>query len=180
MLYHLFDYLHKHYNLAGAGLFQYLTFRAAAAVILSLLLSLVVGEYVIKYLQKLQIGESIRDLGLEGQSQKKGTPTMGGIIIIACILIPSLLFCKLNNVYVILMLISTVWMGSIGFLDDYIKVFKKDKEGLKGRFKIIGQIGLGIIIATVLFFNKNVVVRMDPQAAIENKYEIVKQVTEID
>ena len=105
---------------------------------------------------------------------------MGGIIIIACILIPSLLFCKLNNVYVILMLISTVWMGSIGFLDDYIKVFKKDKEGLKGRFKIIGQIGLGIIIATVLFFNKNVVVRMDPQAAIENKYEIVKQVTEID
>ncbi len=180
MLYHLFDYLHKTYNLAGAGLFQYLTFRAAAAVILSLLLSLVVGEYVIKYLQRLQIGETVRDLGLEGQIQKKGTPTMGGIIIIACILIPSLLFCKLNNVYVILMLISTIWMGSIGFLDDYIKVFKKDKEGLKGRFKVIGQVGLGIIIGTVLFFNKNVVVRMDPQVASENKYEIVKRVTEID
>ena len=180
MLYHLFDYLQKHYDLAGAGLFQYLTFRAAAAVILSLLLSLIVGEYVIKYLQRLQIGESIRDLGLDGQSQKKGTPTMGGIIIIACILIPSLLFCKLNNVYVILMLISTIWMGAIGFLDDYIKVFKKDKEGLKGRFKIIGQIGLGIIIGTVLFFNKGVVVRMDPQAAKENKYEVVKTTTEVD
>ncbi len=180
MLYHLFDYLQKHYDFAGAGLFQYLTFRAAAAVILSLLLSLVVGEYVIKYLQKLQIGETVRDLGLEGQIQKKGTPTMGGIIIIACILIPSLLFCKLNNVYVILMLISTIWMGAIGFLDDYIKVFKKDKEGLKGRFKIIGQIGLGIIIGTVLFFNKSVVVRMDPQSARDNKYEIVKRVTEID
>ncbi len=180
MLYHLFDYLHKTYNFAGSGLFQYLTFRAAGAVILSLLLSLVVGEYVIKYLQRLQIGESIRDLGLDGQLQKKGTPTMGGIIIIACILIPSLLFCKLNNVYVILMLISTIWMGAIGFLDDYIKVFKKDKEGLKGRFKIIGQIGLGIIIGTVLFFNKNVVIRMNPEIAKKNKYEIVKRVTEID
>lgn len=180
MLYHLFDFLHKQYNLTGAGLFQYLTFRAAAAVILSLLLSLVVGEYIIKYLQKLQVGETVRDLGLEGQIQKKGTPTMGGIIIIACILIPSLLFCKLNNVYVILMLISTIWMGAIGFLDDYIKVFKKDKEGLKGRFKIVGQIGLGVVVGTVLFFNKNVVVRIDPQIAKENKYEIVKRVTEID
>ena len=180
MLYHLFDYLHRTYNLTGSGLFQYLTFRAAAAVILSLLLSLVVGEYLIKYLQKLQIGETVRDLGLEGQIQKKGTPTMGGIIIIACILIPSLLFCKLNNVYVILMLISTVWMGAIGFLDDYIKVFKKDKEGLKGRFKIIGQIGLGIIVGTVLFFNKTVVVRIEPEIAQQNKYEVVKTVTELD
>jgi phospho-N-acetylmuramoyl-pentapeptide-transferase len=179
MLYHLFDYLTKHYHITGGGLFQYITFRAAVAVILSLLISVVFGEYIIKYLQKLQIGETVRDLGLDGQAQKKGTPTMGGLIIIAAIVIPCLLLAKLNNVYIILMLISTLWMGLIGYLDDYIKVFKKDKAGLKGRYKIVGQVGLGLIIGLVLFFNKSVTLRVKPEIAAANKYEIVKTVTEI-
>jgi phospho-N-acetylmuramoyl-pentapeptide-transferase len=154
MLYHLFDFLHRKYDLVGAGLFQYLTFRAALAVILSLVISVVLGGRIIEKLRSLQIGETIRDLDLAGQAQKKGTPTMGGIIIIAAIMIPCLLLAKLNNVYILLMLASTLWMGAIGFIDDYIKVFKKNKEGLSGRFKIVGQVGFGLLLGCVLFFNK--------------------------
>ena len=178
MLYHLFDFLQRKYDLAGAGLFQYLTFRAALAVILSLVISVVLGDKIIARLRNLQIGETIRDLDLAGQAQKKGTPTMGGLIIIAAIMIPCLLLAKLNNVYILLMLASTMWMGAIGFADDYIKVFKKDKEGLKGRFKIVGQVGFGLILGCVLFFNQNVVVRMSPETAEENKYTVVKTVKE--
>lgn len=159
MLYPLFDFLEKHYNLAGAGLFQYISFRAGMAIVLSLLISITFGKYLIELLRKKQVGESIRDLGLEGQLEKKGTPTMGGIIIIMAIVLPTLLFARLDNVYVILLLVSTLWMGAIGFLDDYIKVFKKNKEGLRGHFKIVGQIGLGLIVGLTLYFNDNVVVR---------------------
>ena len=158
MLYYLFDWLNE-IGVPGAGVFQYITFRAALVLITSLLIATVFGKKMIYFLQKQQIGETIRDLGLEGQMQKKGTPTMGGIIIIASILIPILLFGDLKNVYVQLMIITTVWLGLIGFLDDYIKVFKKDKEGLKGKFKVIGQIGLGIIIGATFYFSQDVVIR---------------------
>jgi phospho-N-acetylmuramoyl-pentapeptide-transferase len=159
MLYYLFDYLDKQYDLMGAGVFKYISFRAGMAAFFSLLITIFFGKGLIDYLRKKQVGESIRDLGLEGQLQKKGTPTMGGLIIIAAILIPTLLFAKLDNVYVILLIIATVWMGLIGFIDDYIKVFKRDKEGLAGRFKIIGQVGLGLIVGFTLYFNDAVVVR---------------------
>lgn len=159
MLYYLFDYLDKQFNFPGAGLFQYITFRAFAAIFSSLIIGAVFGRKIINYLQKLQIGESIRDLGLEGQMQKRGTPTMGGFIILAALLIPVLLFCRLNNVYVILMITATIWTCGIGFIDDYIKVFKKDKAGLPGKFKIVGQIGLGLIVGLTMFFNSNVKVR---------------------
>jgi phospho-N-acetylmuramoyl-pentapeptide-transferase len=159
MLYYLFDYLDKQFDLIGAGVFQYISFRAGMAAFLSLLITITFGEQLINVLRKKQVGEEIRDLGLKGQLQKKGTPTMGGIIIIAAILVPTLLFAKLDNVYVILLIIATCWLGLIGFLDDYIKVFKKNKEGLAGRFKIIGQIGLGLIVGLTLQFNDNVVVR---------------------
>jgi len=149
MLYHIFKYLDE-LGFSGAGVFNYISFRAALAGISALLLSLIAGKRIIAYLQKLQIGETIRDLGLEGQMQKKGTPTMGGVIIILAIFIPTLLFAKLNNVYVIIMLVSTLWMGIIGGIDDYIKVFKKDKEGLKATSKLIGQLFLGIIIAATI------------------------------
>ncbi len=158
MLYYLFEYLEK-FDFPGAGMFQYISFRSGMAVIFSLLIGTIFGKQVIKKLQKKQIGEVVRDLNLEGQYEKKGTPTMGGLIIIASILIPTLLFGKLDNVYVILMIVSTIWLGTIGFLDDYIKVFKKNKEGLAGRFKIVGQIGLGLIVGLTLFFNDSVVVR---------------------
>ncbi|MFN9688352.1 MAG: phospho-N-acetylmuramoyl-pentapeptide-transferase, partial [Bacteroidota bacterium] len=150
----------------GAGLFQYITFRAGLAVIFSLLISLVFGGAIINYLRKLQIGESIRDLGLQGQIQKQGTPTMGGIIIILAILIPTLLVSRLDNIYILMMLIATIWMGVIGFIDDYIKVFKKDKQGLKGKFKIAGQIGLGLIIALMMLGSDEIVVRMDTEDAL--------------
>lgn len=164
MLYYLFDYLDKNYDLMGAGLFQYISFRAGAAAVLSLIITITFGKTLINYLRRKQVGEDIRDLGLEGQLQKKGTPTMGGLIIIAAILVPTLLFARIDNIYVVLLLITTIWLGLIGLLDDYIKVFKKDKEGLAGRFKIIGQVGLGIIVGLVLFFNKDVVVRqLKPQ-----------------
>lgn len=159
MLYYLFEYLHQHFNLPGAGVFQYISFRASLAVISSLVFSLFLGKKIIHYLLKKQVGETIRDLGLEGQNQKQGTPTMGGLIILAAILIPTLLFARLLNVYVILMVISTIWLGLIGFLDDYIKVFKKDKKGLAGKFKIFGQVGLGLIVGSTLYFNEHVVVR---------------------
>ncbi|GHV65106.1 phospho-N-acetylmuramoyl-pentapeptide-transferase [Bacteroidia bacterium] len=158
MLYHLFDYL-NHLNVPGAGMFQYITFRSGCAIILSLFISTVTGKKIIKALQKQQIGEDIRDLGLEGQMQKKGTPTMGGLIILLSILIPVILFARLDNVYICLMLITTVWLGLIGFFDDYIKVFRKHKEGLKGIFKVFGQVGLGLIVGLTLYLNDDVVVR---------------------
>ena len=159
MLYYLFDYLDREFNLIGAGVFQYISFRAGMAAFLSLLITITFGERLINVLRKKQVGEDIRDLGLTGQIQKKGTPTMGGIIIITAILVPTLLFAKLDNVYVVLLIISTCWLGMIGFIDDYIKVFRKNKEGLAGRFKIAGQIGLGLIVGLTLYFNSSVVIR---------------------
>jgi phospho-N-acetylmuramoyl-pentapeptide-transferase len=159
MLYYIFDYIEKNFDIPGAGLFQYISFRAGAAALLSLLITIIYGERLIHYLRKKQVGEEIRDLGLEGQIQKKGTPTMGGLIIIAAILVPTLLMARLDNVYVILLIATTVWLGFIGFLDDYIKVFKKNKEGLAGRFKIVGQITIGLIVGLTLYFNDHVVVR---------------------
>ncbi|MGB0980956.1 MAG: phospho-N-acetylmuramoyl-pentapeptide-transferase [Winogradskyella sp.] len=159
MLYYLFEYLEKNYQFPGASLFGFLTFRAAVTVIVSLLISTIFGKRIIKFLQKQQVGETIRDLGLDGQVEKAGTPTMGGIIIILATLIPVLLFAKLHNIYIILLIITTLWMGVIGFLDDYIKKFKNDKEGLKGRFKILGQVGLGIIVGATLFFHNDVTIK---------------------
>jgi len=157
MLYYLFQYLRDNFGLSGAGIFQYITFRAAMAIVLSLVITLVFGKSLINYLQKKQIGETVRDLGLEGEKAKRGTPTMGGLIIILGILVPTLLFARITNVYVIMMLLSTVWLGLVGFLDDYIKVFRKNKEGLSGKFKILGQVGLGIIIGFTMYYNSNVV-----------------------
>lgn len=159
MLYHLLETLEKYYDFPGSGLYKYLSFRAGMALILSLLISIVYGKRIIRLLQRKQIGETVRDLGLTGQSEKAGTPTMGGIIIILATLIPVLLLAKLDNVYVILLIITTIWMGTIGFIDDYIKTFRKNKEGLKGRFKVLGQIGLGIIVGATLYFNPNVTVK---------------------
>ena len=159
MLYYLFDYLEKQYDFLGAGVFQYISVRAGMATFLSLLIALVFGKKIIGYIQNKQIGESIRDLGLEGQMEKKGTPTMGGLMIILCIIVPTLLFAKLSNVYIVLLLLSTIWLGLIGFIDDYIKVFKKNKEGLQGKFKIIGQVSLGLIVGLTLLYNSSVVIR---------------------
>ncbi|MBE9603055.1 phospho-N-acetylmuramoyl-pentapeptide-transferase [Pedobacter sp. MC2016-24] len=159
MLYYLFEYLNQHYDFPGLRLFQYITFRTSLAIIISLIITTVYGRRIIDYLQKMQVGETVRNLGLEGQMQKQGTPTMGGIMILLGILVPTLLLANLTNVYVILMIITTVWMGAVGFLDDYIKVFKKNKEGLAGRFKIVGQVGLGLIIGYTMYFNPNIVVR---------------------
>ncbi|HEY4797699.1 MAG TPA: phospho-N-acetylmuramoyl-pentapeptide-transferase, partial [Bacteroidia bacterium] len=156
MLYYFFTYLHKYHDFPGAGVFQYISFRAAMAIITSLIISLIFGKRIIALLHRKQVGETIRDLGLAGEKQKQGTPTMGGLIILSAIVIPTLLFAKLNNVYIILMLVSTVWLGLIGFLDDYIKVFKKHKEGLAGKFKVMGQVGLGIIVGATLYFSKDV------------------------
>ncbi|MFD0991535.1 phospho-N-acetylmuramoyl-pentapeptide-transferase [Mariniflexile jejuense] len=164
MLYYLFDYLEKQFQIPGASLFGFITFRAALAMILSLLISTIYGKRIIRFLQKQQVGETIRDLGLEGQSEKAGTPTMGGIIIILATLIPVFLLAKLSNVYIVLLIVTTLWMGTIGFIDDYIKKFKKDKEGLKGRFKVLGQVGLGIIVGTTLYFS--------PYATIKEKLPI--------
>lgn len=160
MLYYLFQYLDRQFDFPGAGVFQYLSFRSLGAVITSLVIGAVFGRRIIDYLRKLQIGESIRDLGLEGQMQKRGTPTMGGFIILAALLVPVLLFAKLSNVYIILLIVSALWTGMIGFLDDYIKVFKKNKEGLHGRFKIVGQVGLGLIVGLTLSFNDYVKIRV--------------------
>ncbi|HNX06561.1 MAG TPA: phospho-N-acetylmuramoyl-pentapeptide-transferase [Bacteroidales bacterium] len=159
MLYYLFDYLDKQFNFPGAGVFQYISFRAAMSIITSLFISLIIGKRLIKYLQKKQVGEVVRDLGLQGQIEKQGTPTMGGIIILSAILVPTLLFAKLHNVYIILMIITTIWLGTIGFIDDYIKVFKKNKKGLAGKFKILGQIGLGLIVGLTMYYNDSVVIR---------------------
>lgn len=159
MLYYLFNYLDRVFDFPGAGVFKYISFRASAAMILSLLIAAIYGKPIINRLRRLQIGESIRDLGLTGQVEKKGTPTMGGFIILASLLIPVLLLARLDNVYVILLIVATIWTALIGFADDYIKVFRKNKEGLQGKFKIIGQVGLGIIVGLTLYFNKNVNVR---------------------
>ena len=159
MLYYLFEYLEQQFQFPGATLFGFISFRAAMAIILSLLISTIYGKRIITYLQKKQVGETIRDLGLEGQQQKAGTPTMGGIIIIIATLIPVLLFTKLENIYVILLIVTTVWMGIIGFIDDYIKKFKQDKEGLKGRFKVLGQVGLGVIVGATLYFHSDVTIK---------------------
>jgi len=160
MLYYLFDYLHR-MDVPGSGVFQYITFRSGLAIILSLLISTVFGKKIINFLRRQQVGETVRELGLAGQNEKAGTPTMGGLIIIIATLIPVLLLAKLNNIYIVLLIVTTLWMGSIGFLDDYIKIFKKDKEGLKGKFKVIGQVGLGLIVGTVLYFHPQVTVRTD-------------------
>lgn len=159
MLYYFFRYLHDHFHVPGTGVFQYTTFRAGLAVVLSLLIAQLFGGRLIRLLQKKQVGETIRDLGLQGQNEKKGTPTMGGLIILLAILVPVILLARLRNIYIILMLLSTVWLGLIGFLDDYIKVFRKNKEGLSGRFKVMGQIGLGVTVGWVLFFSNEVTVR---------------------
>lgn len=165
MLYYLFTYLDEAYDMPGAGVFQFITFRAAMAVIFSLLICLVFGKSLINMLHRKQVGESIRDLGLEGQSEKAGTPTMGGLIILMGILIPVLLFAKLENIYIIILLITTVWMGAVGFLDDYIKVFRKDKKGLPGKFKVAGQVGLGVIVGAIMFFHPEVTIKERVQGA---------------
>ena len=159
MLYSLFDYFDRVLDIPGTGVFRYISFRAGMAALVSLIITITFGHHIINWIRNRQIGETVRDLGLEGQTQKKGTPTMGGLMMIAAILIPTLLFANLNNIYIQLLLITTVWLGLIGFLDDYIKVFRKNKDGLKGRFKIVGQIGIGIIVGATLYYNDNVVIR---------------------
>lgn len=169
MLYYLFDYLYKVMNVPGTGVFQYITFRSGLAVILSLMISTIYGKKIIGFLRRQQVGETVRELGLAGQNEKAGTPTMGGLIIIIATLIPVLLFTKLNNIYIILLIVTTLWMGTIGFIDDYIKIFKKDKQGLKGIFKVIGQVGLGLIVGSVLYLHPGVTVRNEKPATISFK-----------
>lgn len=169
MLYLLFEYLHKHYDFPGLRLFQYLTFRSSLSIILSLIITTVYGRRIIDYLHRKQVGETVRNLGLEGQMQKQGTPTMGGVMILLGILIPTLLFANITNVYVILMIITTVWMGVIGFVDDYIKVFRKNKEGLAGRFKVVGQVGLAVIVGLTMFYHPSIVVRQTVEEKVVSK-----------
>ncbi len=161
MLYYFFEYLDKTLNIPGTGVFQYITFRSALAVLMSLMISTIYGKKIINFLRNQQVGETVRELGLEGQAKKAGTPTMGGLIIIIATLIPVLLLAKLNNIYIVLLIVTTLWMGTIGFIDDYIKIFKKDKQGLKGIFKVVGQVGLGLIVGAVLYFDPGVTIRRD-------------------
>jgi phospho-N-acetylmuramoyl-pentapeptide-transferase len=179
MIYHLFAYLDQ-FDIPGAGMFQYLSFRASLTVIASLLISLLLGKRIINFLHRKQIGESVRDLGLEGQSQKQGTPTMGGIIILASIVIPVLLFANLKNIYIILMLVTTIWLGIIGFMDDFIKVFRRNKEGLRGKFKIIGQVGLGLIVGLTLYLSSDVMIRERITVTEENFKEYSTQEMKVD
>lgn len=176
MLYHLFEYLDREFDLPGAGLFRFISFRAGVAIMLSLIISLLLGNRIIRSLKRLQIGETVRDLGLEGQMQKQGTPTMGGLIILLAILVPCLLLARLDNVYIILMVLTTVWMGVIGFIDDYIKVFKKNKQGLKAKFKLFGQIVLGVIVGLTMLFHQDVVIRLTPEVAAKNGYQVINHV----
>ena len=176
MLYYLFTYLREQFGLLGAGVFYYITFRTAVAIILSLLISMVFGKNIIRAIQRRQIGETVRDLGLQGETAKQGTPTMGGLIILAAILIPTLLLARVWNVYVMLMIVSTIWLGLVGFLDDYIKVFKKNKEGLSGRFKIMGQVGLGIIVGLTMYYNENVQVSREITASGLQINDVTEQV----
>ncbi len=173
MLYYLFEYLNKTLNISGTGVFQYITFRSALAFMLSLLLSTIYGKRVVSFLRKQQIGETVRELGLAGQNEKAGTPTMGGLIIIFATIIPVILFAKLHNIYIVLLIVTTLWMGTIGFIDDYIKIFKKDKQGLKGIFKVFGQVGLGLIVGSVLYFNPTVTIQTDA-----GKSDVFKATTE--
>lgn len=175
MLYYLFEYLEKNYHLAGAGLFQYISFRSAMAFIFSLLISTIYGKRIINYLQFKQIGESVRDLGLTGQVEKTGTPTMGGVIIILATIIPVFLFAKIDNVYIIILVITTLWMGAIGFLDDYIKIYKKNKKGLKGRFKLLGQVSLGIFIGAMFYFHPEVTMKEKINPVVEVVSDIEKK-----
>ncbi len=177
MLYHLFEYLQEHYNLPGAGLFRYISFRSGVAIILSLIISILFGNRIIRSLKKLQVGETVRDLGLDGQLEKAGTPTMGGFIIILATLIPAILLADLTNVYIIVLIVTTLLMAAIGFTDDYIKVFKKNKDGLSGKFKIIGQVLLGLIVASVMLMHDDIVVRMPMTDAVLAGYEIIKSFT---
>ncbi|HSF88561.1 MAG TPA: phospho-N-acetylmuramoyl-pentapeptide-transferase [Saprospiraceae bacterium] len=176
MLYHLFEYLDREFDLPGAGLFRFISFRAGVAIMISLIISLLLGNRIIRSLKRLQIGETVRDLGLEGQKQKEGTPTMGGLIILLAILVPCLLLARLDNVYIILMVLTTVWMGVIGFIDDYIKVFKKNKQGLKAKFKLFGQIVLGVIVGLTMLFHQDVVIRLTPEVAAANGYQVMRHV----
>jgi len=175
MLYYLFEFLEKQYQLPGAQLFQFISFRASMAIILSLSISTIFGKKIINYLLKKQVGESVRELGLEGQAEKAGTPTMGGLIIIFSTLIPVLLFSKLENIYVILLIITTLWMGAIGFLDDYIKTFKKNKEGLQGKFKVIGQVGLGIIVGATMYFHPGITIKEHVQADPQAQEQLIEK-----
>lgn len=176
MLYYLFEYLDREFDLPGAGMFRFISFRAGLAIIISLGISLLLGSRIIRSLKRLQIGETVRDLGLEGQKQKEGTPTMGGLIILLAILVPCLLLAQLDNVYIILMVLTTVWMGVIGFIDDYIKIFKKNKQGLKAKFKLFGQIVLGLIVGLTMLFHHDVVIRLSPEQAARNGYQVMNQV----
>lgn len=175
MLYYLFNFLDQRYEIPGAGLFEFISFRSAMAIILSLLISTIYGKKIINFLLRKQVGESVRDLGLVGQSEKAGTPTMGGLIIIIATLIPVLLFAKLDNIYVLLLIVTTLWMGAIGFLDDYIKIFRKNKEGLKGLFKVIGQVGLGVIIGCTMYFHPGITVKEKPNVPVLTDTEFVEQ-----
>ncbi len=175
MLYYIFKYLNEAYSIPGAGVFEYLSFRAALAVITSLIISLLFGNRWISYLNRRQVGETIRNLGLEGQLEKEGTPTMGGLIIIASIIVPTLLFAKLDNIYIIMMLFTTIWLGGIGFMDDYIKVFKKNKEGLKGKYKIAAQVVLGLIIGSVMYFSPQVITREKSELPAEVTINIAEE-----
>src|SRR5690554_4785130 len=174
MLYHLFDYIDRMFNIPGTGVFQYTTFRSAMAALFSLTITITFGKSIIQWIQKKQIGETVRDLGLAGQQEKKGTPTMGGLMIMAGIVVPTLLFADIFNVYILLLLVTTIWLGGIGFLDDYIKVFKKNKEGLQGRFKIVGQVVIGIVVGVTLIYHQDVVIRefYDPISTEEGVVEI--------
>ncbi len=175
MFYYLFDYLEREFSLPGAGVFQYISFRAGMAAVVSLLITIVFGRKLIDFLQKKQVGETIRDLGLEGQMEKKGTPTMGGLIIIAGILIPTLLFARIENIYIILLITTTIWLGGIGFIDDYIKIFRKNKDGLAGKFKIFGQVILGLVVGLTLFFHQDVVIGVFPDGIdVADTYREVK------
>ncbi|MDR9456463.1 MAG: phospho-N-acetylmuramoyl-pentapeptide-transferase [Salegentibacter sp.] len=179
MLYYLFEYLDAEYQVPGARLFQYISFRSAMAIILALAISTIYGKRIINYLRTKQIGESVRDLGLEGQNEKTGTPTMGGLIIIIATLIPVLLFARLDNIYVLLLIVTTLWMGAIGFIDDYIKTFKKDKEGLSGKFKVIGQVGLGLIVGATMYFHPAITVKEETNRPATQQQEMLVDTDEI-
>ncbi len=176
MLYHLFEYLNRDFDIPGEAMFMSISFRAGMAIMISLFISLLLGSKIIRSLKRLQIGETVRDLGLEGQKQKEGTPTMGGLIILLAILVPCLLLARLDNVYILIMVLTTVWMGVIGFIDDYIKIFKKNKQGLKAKFKLFGQIVLGLIVGLTMLLHQDVVIRLTPEVAAKNGYEVTNHV----
>lgn len=178
MLYHLFEYIDATYDIPGTGVFQYISFRAGMALVFSLFITMISGKRIIRFLRKKQVGESVRDLGLQGQLEKQGTPTMGGLIIISAIVIPTLFFARLDNIYILLMLISTLWLGLVGFADDYIKVFRKDKQGLHGKFKILGQITLGLVVGATLFFHPGVVIREKHSGPLE--FTTTSEILEMD